>query len=245
MFTIDSDDKIRKWIIIFFIKLNLLILGSFFLLDGLLTQNPPITLISIILLIFGGIFLYKDVKKDPYNLLKLFKSQLLLFWSSRGPIISRKPYYYHFPEGAYLQKTNIIRTLRISSKELQTGKSLTLSMKVPCICPDCHGKRNNELSVHIECKKCQEGKKFLNIGTSTLPIPCKDCLGTGWIPIQPCFECHGTGVIWKNQNIRVYVPENSTQGKKLRIPKLGKINPKTFERGDLYFILQKKILDFF
>jgi len=245
MFTLNSQSKIRKWIILFFIKLNFVILGSFFLVDGLLTQNPFIIIISIIFLIFGGFFTYKDVKTDPYNLLKIFKSQLLLFWSLRGPIISRQPYYYHFPVGTYLQKTRITRTIRISSKKLQTGTRLALTKKLPYICPNCKGKRNIEHTVHIECQKCKQGIKYLNIGSGTLPIPCKDCLGTGWIPIQPCNNCYGKGVIWKNQSIRISIPENTSQKMKLRIPRLGKINPKTFERGELYFILQKKILDLF
>ena len=245
MFSLDSQDKIRKWIIWFLIKLNFLVLGSFFLFDGLINQSPLITLISLIFLSIGGYFTYRDIKTDPYNILKLFKSQFLLYWRLRGPIISRQPYYYHFPEGAYLQKTEITRTIRVSSEKLQTGTSLTTNTRVPIICPICHGKRNKELTVQIECKICQGGKKYLSIGTGTLPIPCKECLGTGWVPIQPCPHCQGKGVVWKIQNIRLYIPSNAFQGMKLRIPKLGKIDPKTLEQGDLYFKLRKKFLNFF
>ncbi|MHA1227113.1 MAG: zinc finger domain-containing protein [Candidatus Hodarchaeales archaeon] len=246
MFNLDERDESQKWIIWFFIKVNLLFFGIFLAINGLIDQNIPIILIAMLMSVISGFLVYRDASKDPYDVLKLFKVQFILYWRLQGPLISKKPFYYHFPEGYHLQNIDIIRKIALTNDELKKGKKIIIATNVPQICPECGGKRNKELTVQIECPKCKsKGRIIYDVGSMVIPVPCDKCAGVGWIPVEPCAKCHGNGVIWEKQRIRVQVPSYSTPGTKLRIPALGKINAKTFEQGDLYFKIRKKILNLF
>jgi DnaJ-class molecular chaperone len=200
-------------------------------------------IIGSILLIVGGILTYRDIKSDPYQLLRLFKIQTILWWRLRGPLIARKPYIYYFPEGRYLQQQDVVQTISVSKKNLEEGIRLTVKVKVIQLCPECGGKRNKPLTVQIECSHCQNGRQIHSYASNVIPIPCNHCLGTGWAPIDPCPTCHGTGAIWQKQRIRVQVPPYSKPGTKLRIPALGKIDPMNLRAGDLLIKLRRKIFN--
>ena len=158
-------------------------------------------LISLFISTIGGILVYKDVKKDPYQLLELFKIQLLLYWRVQGPLITRQPYIYHYPEGMIIQNRDDTRTLPVSNSDLISGKTLLINTKTAQFCEECNGKRNKPLTVHIQCEKCQEGRIWKSARGLTIPIPCNQCLGTGWIPVEPCTSCNGKGVRWENRKI--------------------------------------------
>ncbi|MHA1974011.1 MAG: zinc finger domain-containing protein [Candidatus Hodarchaeales archaeon] len=242
MFNFDEKDESQKWIIWFFLKLNLFSIGLFLTINGLTEANIPILFVGTILSIVGGVLVYQDAKNDPYDILKLFKVQTILYWRLQGPLISKKPFYYHFPEGSHLQQHDITRKIALKNEELKKGKKIVISTNVPQICPVCNGKRNKELTVQIECPKCKnKGRIIYEVGSMAIPVPCDKCAGIGWVPLQPCHKCKGNGVIWEKQRIRLQVPAYSTPGTKLRIPALGKINAKTLEQGDLYFQIRKKI----
>ncbi len=178
-------------------------------------------------------------------MLALFRIQFLLWYRLQGPFDSLRPYIYFFPEGDHLQKQDIVRNVSVQKKDLINGINLLINTKIVQQCPECNGKRNKPLTVQIECSSCQKGKNYYSFGGNIIPIPCKKCLGTGWIPLHPCPTCKGKGAVWQKQKIRVQIPSSSREGVLLRIPTLGKINPETLQSGDLLLKLRKKILNFF
>ncbi|MFX0052048.1 MAG: hypothetical protein ACFE8U_12265 [Candidatus Hermodarchaeota archaeon] len=139
---------------------------------------------------------------------------------------------------------NVIHTISLPKKDLDEGINLLVRVKTPQLCPECDGKRNKPLTVQIECSDCQNGRQIYSYSSTAIPMPCNHCLGTGWIPIHPCPSCRGKGAIWRKQLIRVQIPPYSKVGTKLRIPALGKIDPKNLQSGDLIIKLRQKIFIF-
>lgn len=243
MFTNEVSDEARKWLIWFFLKTNLVIFGLFLLFNGIINQLIFITMISLVLFIIGVILVYRDIRTDPYQMLKLLKVQTLLWWRLRGPFISRKPFFYHFPEGNQLQQHHLIRTVSVQQQDLILGSNILTTTKTAQLCPECGGKRSKPMTVQIECPHCQKGRQMHSLGMMFIPIPCTQCLGVGWIPVHPCPVCRGKGSIWRKQKIRVQIPPQTSAGTKLRIPTLGKVDPKTLQQGDLFLKLKKKLFN--
>ncbi|UCG04541.1 MAG: hypothetical protein JSW11_11265 [Candidatus Heimdallarchaeota archaeon] len=243
MFSEEISDEARKWIIWFFLKTNLVIFGFFFLLNAFIYQSLLTLIIASALLLIGGILVYRDIQSDPYQILRLLKIQILVWWRLRGPFIQRKPFFYHFPEGNQLQQQDLICSISVSQKELLEGVSKIISTKIAQICPECGGKRSESMTVQIECSHCQNGRVMHPLGTILIPVPCKNCLGVGWTPVKPCSVCRGKGSVWGKQKIRVQIPPNSSAGTKLRIPALGRVDPKTLQQGDLFLKLRKKLFN--
>lgn len=243
MFLEEINPKARKWIILFFLKTNLVIFSLFFLFNGFLYQSTITLIIAVPLFFIGIILVYLDIQSDPYQILRLFKIQMILWWRLQGPFIRRKPFYYHFPEGSQLQQQHLTRTVSITQKELTEGVTKVITAKIAQLCPECGGKRSKPMTVQIECSQCKNGRQFHPLGSISIPIPCKYCLGVGWSPIHPCSRCGGDGSVWGKQRIRVQIPPHTLPGTKLRIPSLGKINPKTLYQGDLYLKLRKKLFN--
>lgn len=245
LYTPTYSDKARRWVIWFLLKLNLSIFSLFLILDSVFRENLLLLGIGFILFLIGAILVFADVQSDPYHMLALFKIQFLLWYRLQGPFDSSRPYIYFFPEANFLQKQDIIRTVSVQQQDLRNGAKLLINAKVVQQCPECNGKRNKPLTVQIECSSCQKGKNFYSYGGNTIPLPCKKCLGTGWIPLHPCQTCKGKGAVWQKQKIRVHIPPSSREGTLLRIPALGKINPETLQSGDLLLKLRKKFLNIF
>jgi hypothetical protein len=243
MFSEQIDPKARNWMIFFFLKTNLVIFGILFLFNGFLYHSAVVLLIALPPLFIGLILVYHDIQSDPYQMLRLFKIQMILWWRLQGPLIKRKPFYYHFPEGSQLQQQHLNRTVSVTQKEMVEGVTRIITARFAQLCSECGGKRSEPMTVQIECPQCENGRQYHPLGAISIPIPCKSCLGVGWSPIKPCSRCGGDGSVWENQRIRVQIPPHTSPGTKLRIPTLGRINPKTLHQGDLFLKLRKKIFN--
>ena len=71
MFANEIPDEARKRMIWFFLKTNLVIFGLFLLFNGIINQLVFITMIALVLFIIGGILVYRDIRTDHYQMLKL------------------------------------------------------------------------------------------------------------------------------------------------------------------------------
>lgn len=243
MFQNGISKEARKWLIWFFLKLNLAILAILFIIEGILGRNSFLLLFGFVILPISAILVIKDVQNDPYYILRFLRIQFLLWSRLRGPFIARHPYNYYFQKGLLFQQYDVTKSLRINDQELKQGGEKIVQIKIPTICSECGGKRNQPMTVQIECNKCIQGVQLHSINTINFPLPCNHCLGTGWIPVHPCKTCNGKGSLWKNKRIRVHIPMETIVGTKLRIPTLGRVNPKTLQQGDLYIKLKKKIFN--
>lgn len=244
MFTPSSPDQAKRWFLWFFLKCNLAFFGFLFFLNGLFSINTFSFGLGVLVSLLGIYLLYGDYKKDPYGILKLISYQFQLWWRIKGPIISRKPYIYYFPTLGFLSQ-DIYQNTALTAFELEHGASKSLKIKTPELCPECKGKRGKALSVQVECSQCQDGLQYIHVNSIAMPLPCKNCLGTGWIPIEKCNACQGIGCRWKNKRLKVKIPPQSSVGMQLKIPKQGKIELKSFQKGNLYLKLRKKIFGVF
>jgi DnaJ-class molecular chaperone len=207
-------------------------------------MNMVILILGGAMLVVGSFFVYSDYKEDPYGILKLITYQFILWGRIKGPIITRKPYAYYFPTlGSNSQ--DISRSIVATPSELEKGVTKILKIKSPELCPECQGKRGKSFSVQVECSHCQNGVQYHHVGTISMPLPCKHCLGTAWKPIENCPTCNGDGCRWKYKKIKVHIPPHSSFGMQLRIPKQGKIELKMFQIGDLYLKLRRKVFGIF
>ncbi|MFX0122344.1 MAG: hypothetical protein ACFFAE_01820 [Candidatus Hodarchaeota archaeon] len=243
MFSGEISNEARKWMIWFLLKINLVIFGLFFLLNGLIYQSLLTLMIASALLPIGGVLIYRDIQSDPYQMLRLLKIQTLLWWRLSSPFIRRKPFFYHFPEGGQFQQRHLNQTISVTQKELNEGVRKLITVRLPQLCPECDGKRSKPMTVQITCSYCKDGRELHSLGAIVIPIPCKYCLGVGWTPIHPCSICRGKGSVWGEQKIRFHIPPHTSPGTRLRIPALGKVNPKTLQQGDLFLKLRKKLFN--
>ena len=244
MFSPSSPDKAKNWFLWLFLKFNLAFFGFLWLLSGLLSTNTILLFLGGMMFLLGVYFLYNDYKKDPYGILKLISYQFLFWYRFKGPSISRKPYSYYFQTMGVVS-LDIYRSIAVRKVDLENGVSKFLKIKIPELCPECQGKRGKSLSVQVECSHCQNGIQFYHVNSIPMPLPCKQCLGTGWTPIEPCNTCNGDGCRWKYKKLKVQIPPQSSVGMQLRIPRQGKIELKTFQIGDLYLKLRKKVFGIF
>lgn len=63
---------------------------------------------------------------------------------------------------------------------------------------------------------------------------CPTCSGDGFVIDNPCKVCHGTGLVQRNQKIKVTIPAGIESGKRINIPGQGDAGPNGGPAGDLY-----------
>ena len=83
------------------------------------------------------------------------------------------------------------------------------------VCQDCQGSGNIRRKV---------GTGFF---TQVIDTPCMKCNGTGDIMIDACFNCGGSGVKQKIEQIGVDIPKNINNGDFLRVQGKGDFSPKS------------------
>lgn len=100
--------------------------------------------------------------------------------------------------------------INITMKELYTGGSKTVKFTRMHRCSKCNGTGNKNGKIEY-CRYCngtgminqqiQQGGMFTVYSTT-----CRHCNGTGQIITDPCPECQGTGLIAKEDTIRISIP---------------------------------------
>jgi molecular chaperone DnaJ len=105
-------------------------------------------------------------------------------------------------------------------------------------CPDCSGsgaKAGTKMKTCDICKgagKVKEMKRSI-LGTFATTKTCEHCHGAGKIPEEKCHTCHGSGVLERNQEIKVKIPAGLENGETVRLAGGGEAIPHG-PSGDLY-----------
>lgn len=107
-------------------------------------------------------------------------------------------------------------------------------------CQSCSGSGGKK----VECQDCQgSGNIRRKVGTGfftqVIDTPCIKCNGSGDIMLDACFNCGGTGIKQKMEQIGVDIPKNISTNDFLRVKGKGDFSPK-HGFGDL--ILQIEVL---
>ncbi len=128
--------------------------------------------------------------------------------------------------------------LQLPLKDIVFGTERTVMLTKTSSCPLCAGSGAEPGTELITCKTCNGKGKihesrnsfFGSIATTRV---CPDCSGTGTVPKTPCSECHGVGVVKRQDDIVIKVPPGINDGEMIRLAGMGEAVPKG-TTGDLY-----------
>lgn len=134
--------------------------------------------------------------------------------------------------------------IEISFKDSIFGVKRTVLLNKVGTCDVCTGtgaKKGTEMET---CKTCNGAGKIHEtrnsiMGSFTSVRACTECEGTGKIPKERCATCHGHGILKREQEIRIDIPNGINDGEMIRMPQQGEA-VKGGTAGDLYIKVHVK-----
>jgi len=128
--------------------------------------------------------------------------------------------------------------LEITPIESYFGVNKPITYQVNYGCNSCGSSGGKK----TQCQHCQgTGNIRTRVGTGfftqVIDSPCIKCNGTGDIMIDACFNCGGTGLKQKMEQIGVDIPKNVKNGDFLRVQGKGDFSPRNGV-GDLIIQIQ-------
>ncbi len=133
---------------------------------------------------------------------------------------------------------DISTELQISFKDSIFGITQKILLTKTSKCSTCSGNGAKPGTRMETCKTCkgkgkvQEAKRTI-LGTISSTKVCDTCHGVGEIPKEHCDKCKGKGVLHKEEEITVNVPEGINNGDTLRMTGMGEA-VSNGTSGDLY-----------
>ncbi len=125
--------------------------------------------------------------------------------------------------------------LNIPFKDAVFGTKVQISYSRHVSCSSCGGSGAESGGGRKVCPTCGgSGQVRRSSGFFSIASPCPTCGGDGFVIDNPCRVCHGTGVVQKNQKIKVTIPPGIESGKRINIPGQGDAGPNGGPAGDLY-----------
>jgi molecular chaperone DnaJ len=73
-----------------------------------------------------------------------------------------------------------------------------------------------------------------------LTRPCPDCQGEGKKVVDPCSNCHGTGLVRSKKNLSLKIPAGIETGNRLKLTGEGEPGSQGGPPGDLYVVISVK-----
>jgi len=153
-------------------------------------------------------------------------------------------------EGIFGGMADVVRPVRrkgsdteifaeITLEDAVKGISMPIVLKTFVKCEACSGKGHDPAKGFSKCRACggsgsvRETKKTI-LGSFSRVSVCKDCDGTGEIPVSPCKECSGKGRIKGEREISVDIHPGVLDGQIIKIKGMGEAGEKGADSGDLY-----------
>lgn len=133
---------------------------------------------------------------------------------------------------------DISTEIQISFKDSVFGVTHKILISKTSKCSTCNGggaKPGTKMETCKTCKgkgKVQESKRTI-LGTISSTKICDTCVGRGEIPKESCDSCKGKGVLHKQEEITVNIPEGINNGDTLRMTGMGEA-VSNGTAGDLY-----------
>jgi len=125
--------------------------------------------------------------------------------------------------------------VEIDFKEAVFGTKIEISYTHQVHCSVCKGTGAKNGSGKKLCPTCKgAGQVRHNSGFFSIASTCPTCGGEGHIIENPCPECHGTGLMRKQQKLKVAIPAGVDTGNRVSISGMGDAGANGGPPGDLY-----------
>ncbi len=134
--------------------------------------------------------------------------------------------------------------LELSFKEAVFGVERDVLLSKVSTCETCNGNGSKKGTEMMECKQCngkgniRELKRSI-FGSIEMTRACEKCDGRGKVPKEKCHICDGLGILKKQNEIKIKVPEGIENGEMVRISGAGEAM-KGGNSGDLYIKIHVK-----
>ncbi|TVR33081.1 MAG: molecular chaperone DnaJ [Spirochaetaceae bacterium] len=136
--------------------------------------------------------------------------------------------------------------LEISFADAVFGTKTEISYRRHATCEDCKGVGSESGSGRKTCTSCGgAGQVRRSSGFFSIASTCPACNGEGSIIENPCRKCRGSGVIEKQQRVKVTIPAGIDNGKRISIAGQGDVGPAGGPAGDLYVVVRVQPHDYF
>lgn len=147
--------------------------------------------------------------------------------------------------GTRVPRGRDIRTrVRLTLEEINKGceKEVTLTRNI--VCPDCGGKGTKNASDVKTCPDCNgtgQVQRYANtlFGRTVTYTTCSRCGGEGKIVTNPCHTCSGSGLLRKQQTVKVKIPAGVENGMQLTVRGEGHAAPRGGINGDLLVVIEE------
>lgn len=147
--------------------------------------------------------------------------------------------------GTRVPRGRDIRTrVRLTLEEINKGceKEVTLTRNIAC--PDCGGKGTKNASDVKTCPDCNgtgQVQRYANtlFGRTVTYTTCSRCGGEGKIVTNPCHTCSGSGLVRKQQTVKVKIPAGVENGMQLTVRGEGHAAPRGGINGDLLVVIEE------
>ena len=147
--------------------------------------------------------------------------------------------------GTRVPRGRDIRTrVRLTLEEINKGceKEVTLTRNIAC--PDCGGKGTKNASDVKTCPDCNgtgQVQRYANtlFGRTVTYTTCSRCGGEGKIVTNPCHTCSGSGLVRKQQTVKVKIPTGVENGMQLTVRGEGHAAPRGGINGDLLVVIEE------
>lgn len=133
---------------------------------------------------------------------------------------------------------DISADIMVSFSDSIFGVERKININKVGVCDICSGTGAKKGSETIKCKTCDGTGKIIEnkrsfLGTFATERVCDKCFGAGETPKEICQNCKGEGVLKKNEEISVKVPQGIEDGQMIRFSGRGEAVPHGTP-GDLY-----------
>ena len=125
--------------------------------------------------------------------------------------------------------------VEIDFKEAVFGTKVEISYTHQVHCSVCKGSGVKAGSGKKVCPTCNgAGQVRRNSGFFSIASTCPTCHGEGHIVENPCTECHGSGLMRKQQKLKVTIPAGVDTGNRISLANMGDAGPNGGPSGDLF-----------
>lgn len=134
--------------------------------------------------------------------------------------------------------------IELDFKDSIFGTTRKVLVSKATTCASCKGSGAEKGTETMTCGKCN-GKGQIKEARNTFfgqfmtTSVCNECKGEGWIPKVKCKECHGVGILNKQEEIHIEIPAGIENGEMIRFPGKGEAVSGGVT-GDLYVKIRVK-----